>query len=94
MSQHIRFYATLRDAVGGRDPAVGLTAPFTAWQLVQHVVAKWPDAREWLLEDDGTLRRAVHVFVNGREARYLPDGLEAIIGPDDKVDVFPAVGGG
>ena len=94
MTQHLRFYATLRDAVGGRDPDVGISAPFTARELVEHVVTRWPDAREWLLEDDGTLRRQVHVFVNGREARYLDGGLDAAIGPDDKVDVFPAVGGG
>ena len=94
MTRHIRFYATLRDAVGGRDPDVTLPSPFTARELVAHVVETWPDAREWLLEEDGTLRRQVHVFVNGRDARYLDGGLDAPIAAEDKVDVFPAVGGG
>jgi len=94
VTQRIRFYATLRDAVGGRDPDVALTPPFTARQLVEHVVTRWPDAREWLLEDDGALRRQVHIFVNGRDARYLDGGLDATIRAEDTVDVFPAVGGG
>jgi MoaD family protein len=90
----IRFHATLRDAVGGRDPDVGLTPPFSAQALVDHVVTRWPAAREWLLDTDGALRSQVHVFVNGRDARYLEGGMEAEIGAGDQVDVFPAVGGG
>jgi len=90
----IRFHATLRDAVGGREPAVELSPPFTAQELVDHVVTRWPASREWLLDADGSLRSQVHVFVNGRDARYLDDALETTIGDDDQVDVFPAVGGG
>jgi molybdopterin synthase sulfur carrier subunit len=93
-AMRIRFHATLRDAVGGREPDVDLTAPFTAQALVDHVVARWPAAREWLLDADGSLRSQVHVFVNGRDARYLDDGLGTTIRDDDQVDVFPAVGGG
>ncbi len=90
----IRFHATLRDAVGGREPDIGLTPPFTARQLVDHVVRRWPQAREWLLDADGALRSQVHVFVNGRDARYLDGGLDAVIADGDQIDVFPAVGGG
>lgn len=90
----VRFHATLRDAVGGREPPLGLEPPFTARRLVEHVVARWPGAHEWLLDADGALRRQVHVFVNGRDARYLDGGLDVVIAEKDQVDVFPAVGGG
>ena len=90
----VRFHATLRDAVGGREPDLGPPAPCTVRDLVDHVVARRPAAREWLLDGHGALRSQVHVFVNGRDARYLPGGLDAEIRDDDDVDVFPAVGGG
>lgn len=31
---------------------------------------------------------------DGRDAPYLPGGLEAMIGPDNTVDIYPAVAGG
>ena len=94
VAMRIRFHATLRDAVGGREPDVGLAPPFTARELVDHVVTRWPSAHEWLLDADGSLRSQVHVFVNGRDSRYLDGALDAEIREGDQVDVFPAVGGG
>jgi molybdopterin converting factor small subunit len=34
------------------------------------------------------------MFINGREAVYLNDEFDTIIQPDDKIDIFPPVGGG
>jgi molybdopterin synthase sulfur carrier subunit len=36
----------------------------------------------------------VHVFVNGRDVPYLEKTLETRISQSDKLDIFPAVGGG
>jgi molybdopterin synthase sulfur carrier subunit len=36
----------------------------------------------------------VHVFVNGRDAPYLENGVQTIIKSTDTVNIFPAVGGG
>jgi len=34
------------------------------------------------------------LIINGRDAPYLVDGLETVLKPEDKIDIFPAVGGG
>ena len=49
---------------------------------------------EDLLDESGRLYGHVHLFVNGRDAPYLQDGLETRLAPDDSVDLFPAIGGG
>ncbi len=33
-------------------------------------------------------------MVNGRDAPYLPRGLDTPLSPQDSIDVFPPVGGG
>jgi sulfur-carrier protein len=47
-----------------------------------------------LLDEKGELYPHVHIFVNGRDAIYLENGLESRLSPKDNVTVFPAVGGG
>lgn len=93
-SVQVRFHATLRDAVGGRAPELGLAPPFSARALLAHVVARWPRTAELMLDGEGALRTQVHVFVNGRDVRYQDGGLDGAIRAGDQVDVFPAVGGG
>ena len=34
------------------------------------------------------------MFINGREVVYLDDQFDTIIQPNDKIDIFPPVGGG
>jgi molybdopterin converting factor small subunit len=36
----------------------------------------------------------IHVFINGRQSIFLPQGLETAVTADDTLDVFPPVGGG
>lgn len=90
----LRFHATLRSVVGGRL----IEAPFaegqTVRELIDSVVARFPDLGPKLFDRDGQLYRHVHVFVNGRDAPYLPAGLDTPLRPDDALDVFPPVGGG
>jgi molybdopterin synthase sulfur carrier subunit len=50
--------------------------------------------REDLLDEAGELLGHIHVFINGRDAPYLDDGLETTLAAGDTVDVFPAVAGG
>jgi molybdopterin converting factor small subunit len=33
-------------------------------------------------------------FLNGRQSEYLPEQMNTVIQADDKVDIFPPVGGG
>ena len=52
-----------------------------------------PGVGQRVLDDQGTLRRHVNVFVNGESIRYL-DGVETPVGDADEVWILPAVSGG
>jgi molybdopterin converting factor small subunit len=43
----------------------------------------------WILDERGVVRRHINVFVNGERARQ-----DTPVGPDDRVDVLPAISGG
>jgi sulfur-carrier protein len=90
----INFYATLRQITGQKTVEFDLEAGITVQQLLDAVLARYPDMRDDLLDENGRLYGHVHLFINGRDAPYLDDGLETIIKSNDKVDLFPAVGGG
>jgi len=90
----INFFATLRQIVGQKTVKFALPEETTARQMVEIVVIRYPPMRQELLDEEGNLWRHVHVFVNGRDATYLPDGMQTKIQPGDTVNIFPAVGGG
>ncbi|MDJ0847115.1 MAG: MoaD/ThiS family protein [Myxococcota bacterium] len=89
----IRVHATLRPIVGGRDVDVPLEPGATVRDLVLRMVECWPDLEDLLLRD-GDLSRHVHVFVDGRSSRFLPDGADTVLKEGQEVDVAPAVAGG
>lgn len=90
----VNFYATLRPIVGGRTVELELPAGVTVRELVDALVERWPPLRAQLLDGDGELYRHVHVFVNGRDAPFLSEGMQSVIAAGDTIDVFPAVAGG
>ena len=55
--------------------------------------AAHPGMGERLLDDDGSLRKFVNVFVDDDDVRYL-DGLETPVGDNITVSIIPAVAGG
>ena len=90
----IGFFATLRPIVGGKTIEVDLPDGTTVRELIDHLVARTPGLRDAILDDAGELSRRVHVFIEGRSAFYLEDGLETRLSASQRVDVFPAVAGG
>ncbi|MCP4423955.1 MAG: MoaD/ThiS family protein [Chloroflexi bacterium] len=88
------FYATLRQIAGTKTVEFPLPKTVTVWRLVTAVIERFPAMREELLNENGNLHSHVHVFVNGRDSRFLEEGRETIISIEDKIDIFPAVGGG
>jgi len=87
----VNFYATLREVVGRKQ--VDFEAGTVA-ELIETVVTRYPPLRTELLNGRGELWPHVHVFVNGRDAPYLEEGLATKLKDGDVVDVFPAVAGG
>ena len=90
----INFYATLRQITEQKSVDISLPQGTTVRELVEIVVTRYPRLRRELLDENNELYRHVHVFVNGRDAPYLKSTLDSELRPDDKVDIFPAVGGG
>jgi molybdopterin synthase sulfur carrier subunit len=90
----VSFYATLRDIVGARTVDLAVAEPISVRDLVAAMLASHPALAPVLIDASGDLSRGVHVFVNGRGAGFLPDGLDTRVSAADAVDVFPAVAGG
>lgn len=89
----IMVYATLRDIVGGASIQVDDVPEITVGELLEKVFARHPALRAEVLNGAGGLNRSIHVFLNGRDVRYL-DGLQTLVTPQDSVRLFPPVGGG
>ena len=90
----VRFYATLRDLVGGKTAEIAVDHDITVRELLAAIIERFPGLRTQLLDENGNLYGHVHLFVNGRDAQFLISGLDTKMTPDDVVNVFPAVGGG
>ena len=90
----VNFFATLRQIVGQKTVEIDLPQNSTVQDFVELVVTRYPPMRKELLDENGNLYRHVHVFVNGRDAPFLEQGMNTVIQPHDTLNVFPAVGGG
>ena len=90
----VHFYATLRAIVGKKTVQVDLPQNTTALQLVEMVTERYPALRAELLDAENRFQRHMKMFINGREAVYLENQFDTIIKPEDKVDIFPPIGGG
>lgn len=89
----VNFYATLRAIVGKKTVEID-HRPMTAQEVVEKVVELYPALRPELLDSENRFQRHMKFFINGREAEYMDGKMQTIVQPDDKVDIFPPVGGG
>ena len=90
----INFFATLRQIAGQKTVDFDIPEGTAVADLVEIVVTRFPPMRAELLDENGDLWQHVHVFVNGRDAPYLENGLATAVKQSDVVNIFPAVGGG
>ena len=90
----VNFFAGLRQIVGQKIVELTIPEGATARQLVDVVVQTYPAIERELLDEHGNLYGHVHVVINGRDIRYLEGSMERVISPNDRVSIFPAIGGG
>ena len=80
--------------VGVHRLTLTVPQPATLGRLPGVVLERAPDLRPELVDAAGRPHRYVHLFVYGRDHPYLPDQLETLLEPQDRVDIFPATAGG
>ena len=90
----VNFFAGLRQIVGQKTVEISIPEGSTARQLVNEVVRNYPALERELFDGQGNLYGHVHVVINGRDIRYLEGSLEREISAEDRVSLFPAIGGG
>ncbi|MCX7609735.1 MAG: MoaD/ThiS family protein [Anaerolineales bacterium] len=90
----INLYATLRALVGKKTVEIEAPEGITAQEVVEVVVQHYPALRQELLDAEGRFHSHLKFLINGRDASYLENGMSTVIQPEDKIDIFPPVGGG
>jgi molybdopterin synthase sulfur carrier subunit len=87
-----KLFANLAEAAGDRSPEValeGVGPDPTVGDALDALVAAYPDLDPLVFDEEGRLRDHVNVVRNGD-----PTDLEATVGPDDELALFPPVSGG
>ena len=83
----VRLRGPLKQRAAGRaDHAV---SGATVGELLRGLERDQPALRGWILDERGAVRRHINVFVNGEYGE-----AQTAVGPDDRVDVLPAISGG
>jgi molybdopterin synthase sulfur carrier subunit len=80
-------HGPLRRLAGGRSEIE--CSASTVGALLRAAEVAHPDLTGWVLDEQGLIRRHIHVYVNGERA-----GEDAVVRPRDRVEVLPAISGG
>jgi sulfur-carrier protein len=83
----VRLRGPLKNFAGGRSehPVNGATVR----DVLRELERAQPAVSGWILDERGHVRRHINVFVNGEYGRE-----DTPVGPDDRIDVLPAISGG
>lgn len=90
----VNFYANFRQLAGGKTLSVELSEGESVSALIKAILVRVPTLRQALIGENGQLLPHVHIFINGRDTQYLPDGMNTPLSSQDKIDIFPPVAGG
>ncbi len=90
----VNYYATLRQTVGKRTEIIDLAGRQLLGNLLNVIVELHPGLRNELHDAEGKLHGHIRIFVNGEDVSYQENISELALGIEDKIDIFPAIGGG
>ncbi len=91
MAVTVRIPTTLRPLSGGASTID--VEPGSLADVIKALETAHPGLRDRLLDDDGSLRKFVNVFVDDDDVRYL-EGLDTKVPNGQTVSIIPAVAGG
>lgn len=89
----VRVFGTLRTVIGEKELEVSLDQRDTVGALLDRVTATYPELKEELGGEGKIPSTGVNVLVNGRSIQFL-DGLDTALQDDDRLALFPPLGGG
>src|SRR5207253_9262874 len=83
----VRLRSPLRELAGGKTELD--IEGSTLGEVIRRLEQAYPQLGGWVLDEQGTLRQHVNLFVNGEQAR-----LEAPVTASDRIHVLPSTVGG
>ena len=89
-----KFYANMRTIVGISTLDVDDARVDTFRKLVAFLIEQFPEARFHLLDSNDDLRKDVPVYVDGRNPRLSPTGIDTPLKPDSVVSFFSPISSG
>ncbi len=92
MSVVVRVPAQLRSLTGGVGE-VDVESSGTLKETLDALFAKYPDLKGRILDESGTLRRFVNIFVSDEDIRFQ-EGLDTKVTDGQVLSIVPAVAGG
>jgi sulfur-carrier protein len=84
---HVKLRGPLKRLAGDRSEHALPGA--TVGELLRELEREQPAVSGWILDERGRIRRHINVFVNGDYGSE-----DTPVGPDDRIDVLPAISGG
>lgn len=82
----VTLHGPLKKIAGRSEQAV---AGSTVGELLRELERAQPAVGGWILDERGHIRRHLNVFVNGEQS-----DADTAVGPDDRVEILPAISGG
>ncbi len=89
----VKLFGTLRTVVGDKEAKVSLDQQSTVRAVLDQLMATYPELEEKLGTEGETPPTGVNILVNGRSIEFL-DGFNTPLQEDDRVALFPPLGGG
>jgi sulfur-carrier protein len=91
MSARVRVPTILRTYTAGESEVTAEGQ--TLSDVLDSLDAAYPGIKGRIVDEDGSLRRFVNVYVGNDDVRFL-DGLDTAVKDDAQISVIPAVAGG
>jgi len=87
----VRIPAPLRKHT--KDAAEVMIQGNTVGEVINNLVAEYPDLNELIRDKDDKIRRFVNAYLNSEDIRHLKD-LDSEVKDGDEVSIVPAIAGG
>jgi len=91
MAKKIRIPTPLRKLTNNEE-VVEVSAG-TIGDAISELQTRYPGIKERLIDDSGTVRRFVNVYVNEEDIRFL-DNQQTKLKDGDEISIIPAIAGG